>query len=403
MEAVVAFASPPTESRLSTAPDQALKSTVLAPDHRARGARMVAFAGYYMPVQYETGILKEHQWTRAHAGAFDVSHMGPAFLDLSISSGDPEARHAAAAAAVEPLVSGDIAGLKPGQLRYTLLLNEAGGILDDLMIGRPAAAKFQGRLYIVVNAGCKEADFGLIETAIKDRGRLIRADDGALVALQGPEAAQVIATVLPDASSLTFMNFRRLPFEGRRLRVARSGYTGEDGFEILAPAQVAESLWARLLADERVRPIGLGARDSLRLEAGLPLYGHDLDESVSPVEAGLAFAVSKKRLKAGRMRGAARIARELSEGPSRLRVGLRILEGAPAREGADIFGGDGDRVGGVTSGGFSPTLGGPIAMGFVPPALAEPGTRLSVDVRGRRQGAEVIALPFVPHRYHRNT
>jgi aminomethyltransferase len=387
---------------LSTAPDPALKSTVLATDHRARGARMVAFAGYDMPVQYEQGILKEHQWTRAHAGAFDVSHMGPAFLDLSVSTGDPEARHAAAAAAIEPLVSGDIASLKPGQLRYTLLLNEAGGILDDLMIGRPPDPEFQGRLYIVVNAGGKEADFGLIEHAIEDWGRLIRADDGALIALQGPQAAQVLGPILPDAASLTFMNFRRLPFEGRQLWVARSGYTGEDGFEILAPAPVAASLWARLLADERARPIGLGARDSLRLEAGLPLYGHDLDEGVSPVEAGLAFAVSKKRLKAGRMRGAARIARELADSPARLRVGLKILEGAPAREGADILGPDGDRVGVVTSGGFSPTLGAPIAMGFVPPALGGLGTRLSVDVRGRRQGAEVTALPFVPHRYHRS-
>jgi aminomethyltransferase len=386
---------------LSTAPDQVLKSTVLAPDHRARGARMVAFAGYDMPVQYDQGILKEHQWARAHAGVFDVSHMGPAFLDLSISTGDPEARHAAVAAAIEPLVSGDIAGLKPGQLRYTLLLNEAGGILDDLMIGRPLDAQFQGRLYIVVNAGGKEADFRLIEDAVEDRGRLIRADDGALIALQGPEAAMVLAPLLPEAADLTFMNFGRLPFEGRQLRVARSGYTGEDGFEILAPAPVAGALWARLLIDERVRPIGLGARDSLRLEAGLPLYGHDLDESVSPVEAGLAFAVSKKRLKAGRMRGATRIARELAEGPARLRVGLRVLEGAPAREGAAILGPDGDRVGIVTSGGFSPTLGEPIAMGFLPPALAGVGTRVSVDVRGRRQGAEVVAMPFVPHRYHR--
>jgi aminomethyltransferase len=305
------------------------------------------------------------------------------------------------AAAIEPLVSGDIAGLKPGQLRYTLLLNEAGGILDDLMIGRPLDAQFQGRLYIVVNAGGKEADFRLIEDAVEDRGRLIRADDGALIALQGPEAAMVLAPLLPEAADLTFMNFGRLPFEGRQLRVARSGYTGEDGFEILAPAPVAGALWARLLIDERVRPIGLGARDSLRLEAGLPLYGHDLDESVSPVEAGLAFAVSKKRLKAGRMRGATRIARELAEGPARLRVGLRVLEGAPAREGAAILGPDGDRVGIVTSGGFSPTLGEPIAMGFLPPALAGVGTRVSVDVRGRRQGAEVVAMPFVPHRYHR--
>jgi aminomethyltransferase len=198
------------------------------------------------------------------------------------------------------------------------------------------------------------------------------------------------------------MNFRRMPFEGRRLRVARSGYTGEDGFEILAPAHVAASFWARLLSDERVRPIGLGARDSLRLEAGLPLYGHDIDETVSPIEAGLAFAVSKRRLKAGRMRGADRIARELADGPTRLRAGLRILEGAPAREGTAILDPDGAPVGIVTSGGFSPTLGAPIATGFVPPGLAAPGTRLAVEVRGRRQAGEVTPLPFVPHRYHRN-
>ena len=389
------------ESRLPAEPDQALKSTVLGADHRRLGGRMVAFAGYDMPVQYESGILKEHQWTRAHAGAFDVSHMGPAFLDLSLATADPDARHAAAAAAIEPLVSGDIAGLRPGQLRYTLLLAEDGGILDDLMIGRPPGAEFQGRLYVVVNAGCKEADFSLIEAAVQDRARLLRADDGALIALQGPEAAEVLAPILPNVAGLTFMNFLRLPFAGRHLRVARSGYTGEDGFEILAPAQVAGDLWARLLEDERVRPIGLGARDSLRLEAGLPLYGHDIDASVSPIEAGLAFAVSKKRLRAGRMRGAARIARELAEGPARLRVGLSILEGAPAREGARILGPDGADVGVVTSGGFSPTLGAPIAMGYVPPALAEPGTRLSVEVRGRRQAAAVAPLPFVPHRYRR--
>ncbi|HEY1448163.1 MAG TPA: glycine cleavage system aminomethyltransferase GcvT [Caulobacteraceae bacterium] len=387
---------------MSTPNEQALKSTVLADDHRRRGGRMVAFAGYDMPVQYETGILKEHQWTRAHAGAFDVSHMGPAFLDVSTASKDPEVRHAAVAAAIEPLVSGDIASLKPGQLRYTLLLNEQGGILDDLMIGRPRDPKFHGRLYIVVNAGCKEADFSLIGSAVGDQGRLLRADDGALIALQGPEAADVLAELLPGSSDLSFMNFRRMPFGGRRLRVARSGYTGEDGFEILAPANVAASFWARLLSDERVRPIGLGARDSLRLEAGLPLYGHDIDETVSPIEAGLAFAVSKRRLKAGRMRGADRIARELAGGPTRVRAGMRILEGAPAREGAAILNPDGGPVGVVTSGGFSPTLGVPIAMGFVPPGLADPGTRLVVEVRGRRQAVEVTPLPFVPHRYHRN-
>jgi len=381
--------------------DESLKSTVLGPAHRALGARMVAFGGYDMPVQYETGILKEHLWTRAHAGAFDVSHMGPAFLDLGATGGDPNERHTAVAALIEPLVSGDIVGLKPGQVRYTLLLNEEGGILDDLMIGRPSDLEFQGRLYIVVNAGGKEADFDLIRGAVGTAARLDRADDGALIALQGPEAADVLARIFPVSEKLGFMTYQRMSIGRRSLRVARSGYTGEDGFEILVPAQQAASFWAQLLADERVRPIGLGARDSLRLEAGLPLYGHDLDPTVSPMEAGLGFAVSKKRLKAGAMRGAVRIAKELAKGPSRVRVGLKILEGAPAREGARIVGPKGANLGVVTSGGFAPSLGAPIAMGFVPPARAAVGTRLAVEVRGRAQAAEVTALPFVPHRYHR--
>jgi aminomethyltransferase len=363
---------------------------------------MVAFAGYDMPVQYEAGILKEHLWMRAHAGAFDVSHMGPAFLDLARPSGDPDADHAAIAALIEPLISGDIAGLKPGALRYTLLLGETGGILDDLMVGRPTDPEAQGRLYVVVNAGCKEADFALIEAAVGERARLTRADDGALIALQGPRAAEVLAPILPESGELTFMTFRRMAFEGEALRVSRSGYTGEDGFEILVPAPVAERFWLRLLAHEQVAPIGLGARDSLRLEAGLPLYGHDLDESVSPIEAGLTFAVSRKRLKAGTIRGAARIGREMAQGPSRVRAGLKVT-GAPARQGAPILAPGGETAGIVTSGGFSPTLSAPIAMGFVPPALATPGTALEVEVRGRRQPTEVTTLPFVAHRYRRQT
>ena len=382
-------------------PDEATKFTVLHAAHKALGARMTPFGGYDMPVQYEAGILKEHLWTRAHAGAFDVSHMGPAFLDLSAPGGSPDERHAAIAGLVEPLVSGDIAGLKRGQIRYTLLLNEDGGIIDDLMIGRPMDTEFQGRLYIVVNAGGKEVDFNLIAQAAGRAARLDRADEGALIALQGPEAADVLAGIFPGVENLGFMTYRRLPIGRRSVRVARSGYTGEDGFEILVPAQNAKEFWDQLLADERVRPIGLGARDSLRLEAGLPLYGHDLDQTVSPIEAGLSFAVSKKRLKAGNMRGAARIAKELAKGPSRLRVGLKVLEGAPAREGAHILGPKGANLGVVTSGGFAPSLGAPIAMGFVPPARAKEGARLAVEVRGRAQAAEVVALPFVPHQYHR--
>jgi aminomethyltransferase len=380
----------------------ALLKTPLHAAHIAAGARMVEFAGYDMPVQYRDGVLKEHLWTRAHAGAFDVSHMGPAFLTLTHKSGDPAADHAAISAILEPLVCGDIAGLSPGQLRYTLLLNRDGGMIDDLMVGRPNHDHKQGELYLVVNAATKEGDFALIEQAAGGRARLERADDGALIALQGPEAAEVLFAILPEARRLGFMRYRRIDFEGRRLVVSRSGYTGEDGFEIWTPAEFAQAFWNRLLADERVRPIGLGARDSLRLEAGLPLYGHDADEGVSPIEAALDFAVSRKRLKAGAVPGAARIARERAGGLARVRVGLRVLEGAPAREGAEIADASGHVVGKVTSGGFSPSLSAPIAMGFVPPALAAPGTALKVVVRGKPQRAEVTEMPFVPHRYVRN-
>jgi aminomethyltransferase len=382
---------------------ETLLQTPLHPAHLAAGARMVAFAGYDMPVQYRDGVLKEHLWTRAHAGAFDVSHMGPAFLALTEKSGDPQADHRAVSAIVETLVCGDIAGIRPGQLRYTLLLNAAGGMVDDLMVGRPNHEHRWGELYLVVNAATKDGDFALIERAAAGKATLTRADDGALIALQGPEAAAVLTAILPHAAKLSFMQYRRIDFEGERLVVSRSGYTGEDGFEILVPAKMAQAFWNRLLADERVRPIGLGARDSLRLEAGLPLYGHDADETVSPIEAGLGFAVSKKRLKAQGFPGAARLAREAAGALERVRVGLKVLEGAPAREGADIAEVGGAVVGRVTSGGFSPSLSAPIAMGFVPPHLAAPGTRLSVIVRGKAQAAEVTALPFVPHRYVRNT
>ena len=348
--------------------------TPLHKAHLAAGARMVAFAGYDMPVQYRDGVLKEHLWTRDHAGAFDVSHMGPAFLTLTGESGDAEADHRARSRpSSESLVCGDIAGLKPGQLRYTLLLNAAGGMVDDLMVGRPNHPHRQGELYLVVNAATKAGDFALIEQAPGGRASLARADDGALIALQGPEAVDVLSAILPEAARLSFMHYRRIDIDGQRLVVSRSGYTGEDGFEILVPAAHAESFWNRLLADERVRPIGLGARDSLRLEAGLPLYGHDADETTSPIEAGLGFAVSRARLKAGDFPGAARIARERGGALERVRVGLKVLEGAPAREGAEIANAAGAVVGRVTSGGFSPSLGAPIAMGYVPPALAAPG------------------------------
>jgi aminomethyltransferase len=380
--------------------DQVLKTTPLTEAHQALGARMVGFGGYSMPVQYADGVLKEHLWTREHAGAFDVSHMGPSFLSLADPTGDPEADHAAVAALIEPLVSGDIRGLKPGRLRYVLLLNDEGGIVDDLMIGRPLAPENQGRLDIVVNAGTKEGDFARIAKAAGAAGKLERADDNALIAVQGPDAAAAVERLIPEVAALTFMTLATIAFEGQDLVVKRSGYTGEDGFEILVPAGLAVSFWNRLLVDERVRPIGLGARDSLRLEAGLPLYGHDLDETVSPLEASLGFALSKRRLKAGDLPGAARLQREIDQGPARLRVGLSV-QGAPAREGAEIADATGAVIGRVTSGGPSPTLGHPIAMGFVPPGHAELATALQVIVRGRSQPAQIVAMPFVPHRYVR--
>ncbi len=276
-----------------------LLETPLASRHRALGARMVPFGGYAMPVQYPTGIIAEHTWTRTHAGLFDVSHMGPGFLRLAASTGDPEADHRAIADVLEPLVCGDVRGLKPGQVRYTLLLNEAGGVIDDLMVARPSDAASAGTLYVVVNAGTKDGDFALIQAAAGDRATLARADDCGLVALQGPEAAAVMASLVPDATGLSFMTYAPFAWQGTELVVSRSGYTGEDGFEILVRPERAGALWDALLADERVKPIGLGARDSLRLEAGLPLNGHDLDPTTSPIEADLAFAVSKRRREEG--------------------------------------------------------------------------------------------------------
>ena len=379
---------------------ETLSQTVLHARHLALKARMAPFAGYDMPIQYADGVLAEHRWTREKAGLFDVSHMGPAFLTLNEKTGDAEADHAAISAVIEPLICGDIAGLKPGQLRYTLLLNETGGILDDLMVGRPLAADRQGMLYIVVNAGVKEADFQRITAAASGVASLTRADDRALLALQGPMAAQVLEPLIPGVAELGFMRFRRFD-HGAGVVVSRSGYTGEDGYEVLIDAADADAFWAALVADQRVKPIGLGARDSLRLEAGLPLYGHDLDDTTSPVEASLTFALSKRRRTAADFPGAERILKELAGSPTRVRIGLEVLEGAPAREGAFIADETGAEIGVVTSGGPSPSLGRSIAMGYAPPDFAEPGRTLRVIVRGKAQAARVVALPFFPHRYVR--
>lgn len=366
--------------------DQDLKKTPLYDAHVAAGARMVPFAGYSMPVQYKDGVLKEHLWTREHAGLFDVSHMGQARL-----------RGANPAKSFEKLVSADYQGLKPGKQRYAVLLNAEGGVIDDLMTARPD----DDGLFIVVNGACKDNDYAIIAEALKGEATVERLEDRALLALQGPEAAAVLAAHVPEAASMVFMDTAALTAFGVDAIISRSGYTGEDGYEISVPAADAARIWNTLLEDERVKAIGLGARDSLRLEAGLPLYGHDMDETVSPIEAGMNFAIGKSRREAGDYLGVDRIGKELAGELKRVRVNLRVLEGAPAREGAEIADETGAVVGVVTSGGFGPSVGGAIAIGFVPPALAVIGAQLKVIVRGKPQAAEVVASPFVPNRYVR--
>ena len=365
--------------------DEILKTTPLNAAHRAAGARMVGFGGYDMPVQYE-GVLAEHRWTREHAGLFDVSHMG----QCKITGED-------ATAQFERFVPGDYAILKAGRQKYSLLLNAEGGILDDLMAGRPD----HDGLYVVVNAGNKDADFAFLKANLSGVATLKILNDRALIAIQGPEAAEVMAAHEPVLAEFGFMDCARLVLFGVDCFVSRSGYTGEDGYEISVPNADAERIWNTILLDARVKPIGLGARDSLRLEAGLPLHGHDIDATTSPVEGALTFALSKSRKERADFNGAARILKELADGPSRVRIGLSVKEGAPAREGAEIADMDGNVVGTVTSGGPSPTLGRNIAMGYVPPKFAELGTELKVIVRGKPAAAEVVATPFVAQRYYR--
>ena len=365
--------------------DETLKVTPLNAAHRAAGARMVGFGGYDMPVQYE-GVLAEHRWTREHAGLFDVSHMG----QCKITGAD-------AIAQFERFVPGDYQILKAGKQKYSLLLNAEGGIMDDLMAGKPD----HDGLYVVVNAGNKDADFAFLKANLQGEAKLTILADRALLAIQGPEAAEVMAAHEPVLADMGFMDCARLMLFGVDCFVSRSGYTGEDGYEISVPAADAERIWNTILEDARVKPIGLGARDSLRLEAGLPLHGHDIDETTSPVEGALTFALSKSRKERADFAGAARVLKELSEGLSRVRVGLSVKEGAPAREGAEIADMDGSVIGAVTSGGPSPTLGRNIAMGYVPPKFAELGTELKVIVRGKPAAADVVAMPFVAQRYHR--
>ncbi|HEX8168338.1 MAG TPA: glycine cleavage system aminomethyltransferase GcvT [Beijerinckiaceae bacterium] len=370
-----------------------LLKTPLHAEHEVLGARMVPFAGYAMPVQYPTGILSEHVWTREHAGLFDVSHMGQAALV------GPD--HATTAKALEALVPADILNLKPGRQRYTQLLSDDGGILDDLMVARPGNPLQDGELLLVVNASTKEDDYAHMAAHLPAGVELRRFDDRALLALQGPQAEAVLARLAPDVASLAFMEVTQTMIGAIPAHVSRSGYTGEDGFEISLPADRAAELWRLLLEDEQVKPVGLGARDSLRLEAGLCLYGHDIDTATSPVEAGLTWSIQKRRREEGGFPGAARIQREIAEGPARVRVGLRPEGRAPAREGTAITTPDGRAVGIVTSGGFGPTVNGPVAMGYVAREAAQPGTELHLVVRGKPLPAKVAAMPFAPHRYKR--
>ncbi|MDQ0316149.1 glycine cleavage system aminomethyltransferase GcvT [Amorphus orientalis] len=377
-----------------TADQSALFETPLAERHRALGARMVPFAGYAMPVQYE-GIIAEHVWTRTHAGLFDVSHMGQVFVVAS------EGTHEAAAAALEALIPGDIQALQPGRMRYSFLTNDGGGILDDLMVTRSTDEIDDGRLMLVINAACKQADIAHLKANLPDTVKLDVRDDRALLALQGPDAEAALAIHAPKAAGLPFMSAIATVFDGIDCHISRSGYTGEDGFEISVAADDATAIWDALVRDDRVKPIGLGARDSLRLEAGLCLYGHDLDETTSPVEAGLIWAISKRRRAEGGFPGAGRVQSEIADGPARKRVGIRPEGRAPAREGTRILADDGTEIGTVTSGGYGPSVEAPVAMGYVSSDRAEPGTRLLLDVRGRHLPATVVPMPFVPHRFKR--
>ena len=357
--------------------------------HRAKGARMVGFAGYHMPIQYE-GIMAEHGWTREHAGLFDVSHMGQ--IGFSGEGVDD---------ALERLLPADVKGLKPFRQRYSMLLDEDGGILDDLMFSRLGAGAFDGaEIYMVVNGATKYDDMGWMIEHLPDEVVMNHMDDQALLALQGPEAGEAMAALVPGTADLLFMQSGLFDWQGTPLWISRSGYTGEDGFEISVPGDAVVALADALCALPQVKPIGLGARDSLRLEAGLPLYGHDLTPAVSTIGADLGFAIGKRRREEGGFIGHARVAKELADGPGARRVGLSIEGRLPAREGAPIFA-NGVRTGEVTSGGFAPTVGAPIAMGWVSLPDSALGTALEIEVRGKRIAATVAPMPFVPHRYRR--
>ena len=373
--------------------EDAVLRTPLHALHLELGARMAPFAGYEMPIHYASGVLAEHLHTRKAAGLFDVSHMGQALID------GPD--HARVAAFLETLCPADLVGLAPGRQRYTQLLNGRGGIVDDLMVVRPPGA--DGALRLVVNASRKSVDYALIRERLPKDVRLTPLDEEALLALQGPLAAATLARLAPGegTQAMAFMSAKAVRLAEYATFVSRSGYTGEDGYEISLPAAHAEIFARLLLTQPGVTPIGLGARDSLRLEAGLCLYGHELDESVDPVEAAVAWSIQKRRRAEGGFAGADRIRTALAKGPDRLRIGLRPDGRAPAREGPEIVSTEGAPVGVVTSGGFGPSVGGPIAMGFVDRTHAAVGSPVGLIVRGKTLSARVVVLPFHPHAYYR--
>ncbi|CAN5374831.1 glycine cleavage system aminomethyltransferase GcvT [soil metagenome] len=372
-----------------TAPTETLLRTPLHSLHLELGARMVPFAGYDMPVQYPMGVLKEHNHTRAQAGLFDVSHMGQVRL-----SGP------SAAAALESLVPIDVIDLGVNNQRYAMFTNEQGGILDDLMISNGG-----DHLFIVVNAACKLQDVAHLRKHLGARCKIEELTDRSLLALQGPAAGAVMARLAPETAKMIFMDTAKVTLVGVECFISRSGYTGEDGFEISVPNAHAEELARLLLAQEEVAPIGLGARDSLRLEAGLCLYGHDMDATITPVEASLSWALSKARRvdgsRPGGYPGAEIIMQQLAQGVTRKRVGLQARDKMPVREGAELVDASGKSVGKVTSGGFGPTFGGPVAMGYVDIELAKIGTALQAIVRGKPVPVDVAKTPFVQQRYFR--
>ena len=370
----------------ATSAEAPARRTPLHALHVELGARMVPFAGYEMPVQYPAGIIKEHLHTRAAAGLFDVSHMGQ--VELAGPAVD---------AALETLVPGDICGLPDHGTRYTQFTNDRGGILDDLMVTRSG-----DRLLLVVNAACKTADIAHLRAGLPQTIHLEPLEDRALIALQGPGSVSVLARHAPAAlARMPFMSFTECVVAGIGCRVWRSGYTGEDGFELSCPGDRAAELARTLLDEPEVQPVGLGARDSLRLEAGLCLYGHDIDETTTPVEAGLTWSIGKRRRSEGGFPGAAVVQRQLSDGASRRRVGIRPEGRAPARDHTALVDTDGEAIGEITSGGFGPSVGGPVAMGYVKASRSAPDTPVKAMVRGRALEARVVRLPFVEQRYYR--